>query len=126
MTTAATLLDRLKNTGNIPGFPVNLSGTVFAVPPLNFKQLKALEPDLKRMGSMQKDLEGGVMPADAMETFHKVVLASLNRNYPDLTSEDLEELMDVSNIKDLVAAVLGMSDLEKKTPGELTPGAAAK
>jgi hypothetical protein len=100
--------------GKIPGVAVNLGGHLLVLAPLGIGKArefsergKALEPS---------DTDG--MQALGIAMVH----ASLARNYPEITLDEVEALLDVGNLQEATQAIAAQSGLKKVTPGELTPG----
>jgi hypothetical protein len=86
----------------------------FVIPPLNLGQVKRLLPTIEKM-------QNGT---DTIEKFNAVVAvahAALSRNYPDLKLEQVEEMVDLGNLKKIIDAVMGLSGF---LPGEARPGSA--
>jgi hypothetical protein len=95
------------------GASIELGGTTYTVPPLNFRQLRDLEQDLLALGSVTAPGNLSISAVDVGRIV-KVVHAALSRNYPDITIEEVEELVDLGNAKSLMAAVAGVSGLEQE------------
>jgi len=100
------------------GVSVELGGTDYTVPPLNFRQLRELEQELSALGSVTTN-SLSIAAADVANVV-KVAHAALSRNYPELTLAQVEELVDLGNAKDLMMAVAGVSGLKREDgkPGE--------
>ena len=94
----------------IEGVKINLGGREFVAPPLNFKALRLLTPKLGLLATM-----GDVPTGEQIDVVIDVVLAALSRNYPDLTRDDLEALLDLANLATALTAIMGASGLEKTT-----------
>ena len=104
----------------IPGTPINLGGDEYIVAPLNFRQIKELKAELAA-------LKGTITIADdseAFDTFCKIVQASLSRNYPDMTIDKVQDILDIGNAPKAVMAIMGMSGLEQTTNTSHAPGGA--
>lgn len=86
----------------------------FVIPPLNLGQVKRLIPLIEKMRNGTDDAE----KFDAVVT---VAHAALSRNYPDLTIEQVEEMVDLGNLKKVIDAVMGISGF---VSGEAQPGSA--
>lgn len=102
----------------IEGVRINLGGRDFVAPPLNFKALRQLTPKLAILASM-----GDVPTNDQTDVVLDVVLAALTRNYPDLTREELEDLLDLANLAKALEAIMGASGLERTTGEAPAPAA---
>lgn len=103
--------------GNIPGFPINLGGVNFVLAPLGLR----LAREFEKRGTELRE-QANVTPEQAHAFNVEMILASLHRNYPDLTAEELDELLDTASEPEAVSAVMLMTGLKRVTPGELKPG----
>ena len=84
--------------------------------PLNFKALRKVGP---RMGELANLNPGAGIPLEAQDLVLEIVLASLRRNYPEMTQDEVEEGLDLANIQPIMLAILRGSGLkERATPGE--------
>lgn len=99
---------------------VVLGGHEFIVPALSVKQGRELWPDL--MAAEQNvtvenlpEKWGQMMP---------IVTAAFKRNYPEITSEELEELIDLANLRKIILIIAGQSGL-KASPGAVPVARAA-
>lgn len=88
----------------IDGVTLNLGGTDYVVPPLNFKALRRLLPVIERFGKA-----GASFTPEQMDGVVEVVHAALTRNYPDFPREQLEDVIDLGNAATVLTAVLGAS-----------------
>lgn len=113
----------------IPGIEYDFGGgRVYTVPPLSLGALERLQ---KRIEALQ-----GVTALDpaSVKTVIDAAHSALKRNYPDMTIDEVAELVDVGNMHDVVACVMDVAGVRRKAeaetknqrpqaPGE-TPGAA--
>ncbi len=107
----------------IDGEKISLGGKEFVVPPLSFKQLRKFLPMIHTFtagADSNSDFLGG--SSQMIDTMLMIILAALNRNYPDMTPDDLEELLDVATIFPVFKAVIGVAGLVQAV-GKLAPGA---
>jgi hypothetical protein len=88
----------------IPGVTLTLGGREFVVPPLSMKALRELHPQWPTLQSM-----GDVPTGPQIDVVLGVVHSALIRNYPDLTRDELEELVDLGNLPKALMAVMGAS-----------------
>ena len=103
----------------LEGIKINLGGREFTAPPLPLKVFR-LHPD---WFEILNDLTGLPTP-ETVEIMTQIILAALQRNYPDLTAETLEDLLDVSNMPIAMRAVMGQATGEAVSPSaSLTGGA---
>ena len=94
-------------TVRFEGQTVNLGGQEYVVPSLSVKQARALWPKIL-------ELNKGITEENLPEKHGlsvEVIHAALTRNYPDLTRDELEDLVDMRNIRVLMALVSGQSGI---------------
>lgn len=92
---------------------VKLGDREFVVPSLSVNQARRLWPEIL-------DLNKGVTLADfpkKLDAALPIILAALSRNYPDITIEQLGDLVDVRNFPRLMKIIAGQSGMSPK-PGE--------
>ena len=82
-------------------------GQVLVVPPLTLGNVEILQDRLNAFhGGLDKDSISLVIEATAM---------TLQRNYPDITIDQVKnELLDLSNMTDVMVAVMDVSGLARK------------
>lgn len=90
----------------IEGVKINLGGDNYIVPPLSFKNLRMLQPKLGLLKTV-----GDVPTEEQTDAIAQIVLMALSRNYPDLTLDQVSEVLDLSNMKQVLPAILGVSGL---------------
>lgn len=99
----------------IEGNKLIISGREFVIPPLTLRSLKRLQPQLASLRVMSD------MPTpEQIDAMSEVVLAAINRNYPEVTLEDLLDLIDLGNMSAVFQSVLSVSGFVKAAPGEAT------
>jgi len=95
----------------IDGPVVVLRGESFVVPPLQLRDLRKYMPQIEAMAKLKM--------SETLDLLRDVIYAALKQNYPDLTPERLDELLDAKNMNDTLTKVLDASGLVvKKTLGE--------
>jgi hypothetical protein len=95
------LVEQIKFEGN----RVVLGGQEFVVPCLSVKQARTLWPEILEM-------DEGITKQNLPEKQGKwmdIVHAAMSRNYPGLKKEELEELVDLGNLRRLMMIVMGNS-----------------
>lgn len=102
--------------GNIPGFPINLGGIDFVLAPLGLRLMREFEAKGKAIP------QGETTPELAHQFNVDAITASLQRNYPDITREEVDELLDAASEAEAVNAVFMQSGLKRVKPGENQPG----
>jgi hypothetical protein len=104
----------------IPGIMIEMGGQQWTVPPLTLGQLRQLMPKVQQLteiGSQMGEKQIGILV--------EIVAAALQRNYPDISVEIVENLLDLGNAGAVLNAVLTGSGLRprERSPGEaLAPG----
>jgi hypothetical protein len=98
------------NQPKIDGHPVRMAGQDWILAPLNFRQLRVT------LKQAFVDLQSSDTEA-RFNAFEQIVHASLSRNYPDLTIEQVEEMLDMSNVMEVVDAVMNISGMARRAAG---------
>jgi hypothetical protein len=101
----------------IPGVMVGMGGQQWTVPPLTLGQLRRLMPKVRQLTEI-----GAQMGETQIGVLVEIVAAALQRNYPEMTTETVENLLDLGNAGAVLNAVLTGSGLR---PRERSPGEAA-
>src|SRR5574340_888378 len=106
-------------TGPIPvkfsGEKIKMGDSEYVIPPLSFGLLKGLQAQLKTVNSNSKT---DALSDEYLSAMFDIICASISRNYPEITREELEDMIDLGNIRKLFLAVMGISGFEKKTETE--------
>jgi hypothetical protein len=99
----------------IPGIMVSMGGQQWTVPPLTLGQLRRLMPKVRQLTEI-----GAQMGETQIGVLTEIVAAALQRNYPDMTAETVENLLDLGNAGAVLNAVLTGSGLkaQERSPGE--------
>lgn len=86
---------------------MNLGGRDYVIPPLTLGALEVYEDQEKQVpadfGRGHRDL--------IVNTIH----AALKRNYPDMTIADVKDMVDVSNMLDVMEATMDIAGLKRKS-----------
>ena len=104
----------------IEGKKLNLGGTEFVVPPFPMRILRTHPEWLKSVRELSD-----IPTPEQSEAILGIIHAALARNYPDLTPEGVEDLLDVASMMAALQAVMdvsGMVPVAPGSPGEATPG----
>lgn len=96
------------------GATVRMGGRDWTVPPLTFRQLRRLQPQLERLARIN-----AAATPEQIGAVSEIVQAALSRNYPDITVDEVEDMLDLGNAGRVIAAILSSSGL---VPGEARPG----
>jgi len=86
----------------IDGEKLILGGREFIVPPINLKRLKNLLPLIESLTKETDTLK-------QMDGTSQILHAALSRNYPEITLDEVEEMIDLGNFMSVLKAVLGGS-----------------
>lgn len=91
----------------VKGIVLNMGGADYVVPPLS---LGALEQLQERIAAFTGDASNKEQVATAIDA----TFAALKRNYPDLTRQDVAELIDLGNMGEVFEAVMDVSGMKRK------------
>lgn len=104
----------------ISGVSVMMGGQEWTIPPLTLGQLRRLMPKVRQLSEI-----GAQIGETQIGVLVEIVAAALQRNYPDITTETVENLLDLGNAGPVLNAVLSGSGLRPRvrSPGEaVAPG----
>lgn len=91
----------------VKGIPFDFNGRVLVIPPLS---LGALEQLQDRLANMREDMGDPEYIGTVIDTVH----AALGRNYPDMTREEVADLIDLENMQEAMACAMDVSGLKRK------------
>jgi hypothetical protein len=96
----------------IDGIELKLGEREYIVPPLNLKRVRKLLPILQDViGKPVNELT-----EEQIDSLSEVVFQALQRNYPNITKEEVEDIIDFKNLRMVVGAVLGQNRLSEPNP----------
>lgn len=81
-------------------------GKEYVIAPLLLGALEDMQESISSVGD-------GLDP-DTIRTMIDTAHSSLLRNYPDMTREDVRQLLDVANMADVFEACMDMSGMKRK------------
>src|SRR6266566_5590059 len=93
----------------IPGVSIPMAGQDWLIPPLTLGQLRRLLPkvhQLTEIGASMGEAQIGILV--------EIVAAALQRNYPEMTTDVVENLLDLGNASAVLNAVLTGSGLKPR------------
>lgn len=93
-------------------YTISYDGHDYQVPPLSLKGLRwAREKKIwKRIEDLQKEDNATLLHNDEWaELIAQLAHEALRRNYPDITMDQIEDLVDLGNVTPLLVAVRGIS-----------------
>lgn len=94
----------------IAGKKITLGGREFEAPPVPFAVIR------KHIDVF----EGRQQPS--LLDMGDIIFLALKRNYPELTQEELDGLLDRANMLEAFNTVMLVSGTQEKLPGEAAPG----
>jgi hypothetical protein len=89
------------------GVAITMGGQDWIVPPLTLGQLRRLMPKVRQLNEVDASM-GETQIAVLVE----IVTSALQRNYPEMTPEKVENLLDLGNASAVLNAVLTGSGLK--------------
>lgn len=114
--------DQFRNFQRLEGGVIKLGPTVLKIPALNWRALKELKEELKLI---QQGFSLSAEPEYVeayMAAVTAVVHAALERNYPHITREFIEEYVDLRNVGDVTLVVMGLSGFTKEAAEQQVEG----
>lgn len=107
----------------IEGIKVNLGGREFVAPPIPLKIFRTKAAWFDELNKLNRT---NMMTPAAEEAVVGIIHSALIRNYPNLTPEEVEDLLDLRSMTETVQAIMDFSGAVKVNPGEApAPGAPA-
>jgi hypothetical protein len=103
----------------LDGVRVKLGGAEYIVPPLSLRSLKKLGKKIQELSNINS-----VPTEEQTDALLEVIHAALVRNYPDITLDDLADLVDLGNMLEVFPAVLAVSGLKQNVVPGGSPGEA--
>ncbi len=91
----------------IKGIPFELGDRTLVVPPLSLGTLEAME---EQLGAFRGDASDAKQISTALDC----VTAALKRNYPDITREQVADMVDLANMSEVMQAVMDASGVRRK------------
>jgi ribosomal protein S9 len=104
------------------GIPLELGGVTYEVPPLALGDLELLQEQLEAFNGA-----GGAIDRAMIRTVVDATHAALRRNYPEVSRDQVAAMLDLSNMFEVMAAVMDVSGVGRKAreeaarPGEARP-----
>ncbi|MBP2638380.1 MAG: putative phage associated protein [Firmicutes bacterium] len=100
------------------GVALKIRGREYVIPALSFGQLENLAPELER----STQAAGQTMTKEVIQDTIKIFHAAISRNYPEITIDEVKNMIDMRNMKTIMAAIMGASGFVLgEGAGEQTP-----
>lgn len=99
---------------NVPGIVKQLGAKRYIVPALNLKSLKVNKALLGEFAELEGKAPTIEVMSDVLDSAAKIIHLALQRNYPDMTLEEVEDAIDLDNYKQVIEVIMGQSGLEKR------------
>jgi hypothetical protein len=98
----------------IKGKTMKLGEMELVLAPLNLEALMELEPRF----ALLETIGQGMPSKPQLELVLDIAYYSAIRNHPNVTRDELKKAVDMGNLAELLACVMGNSGLEVRPPGE--------
>jgi hypothetical protein len=98
------------------GVKITIGGTDYIVPPLNLGRIRKLKTELE---AAQGYRDTKVLTDEQIDTYVTIIHSGFERNYPDITREEIEEMIDLANLGAVYRALMSVSGF---VPGGAKPG----
>jgi len=95
----------------LEGTVVKLGELDLVVPRVPLKAFRCHPEWFAKIDSMS-----GIMQPDDVTAIVSVVYSAIERNYPDMTIEQVEDLLDIGNVGDMLKVVMGPGSGEAGRP----------
>lgn len=92
----------------VKGVPFEFGDLTLIIPPLS---LGAMEQLQERLAGMSEDLTSPEYVGTVIDTLH----AALKRNYPEITREEVANLIDLENMQAAMACAMDVAGLKRKS-----------
>lgn len=102
-----------------PGIVKTIGGTEYIIPPISLRTLQIMQSEIEQINQ-------SVMDAKSIDTAITVIHSALKRNYPQITLDEVGDLVDVGSMFDLFEVVMDVSGLKRKAIEEAKAGEAGE
>jgi hypothetical protein len=86
------------------GVTVKVGGVEYIIPPLNLKQIKKFQPELESIAKKTV--------VELLDFTSQILYSTLSRNYPEITQDQCDEMVDVKNVGTWMQAITAQSGLQ--------------
>lgn len=95
-----------------PGVPVYMNGQNYYIPSLSTRDFKT------NYEALTTPLPEGSTALDSFSRYIPIILLAVQRNYPEVTQENLEEWLDLYTFREAIKAVQNASGMTPVSEGE--------
>lgn len=100
----------------VKGIPYDFGGRVLVIPPLTLGALEQMAGKL--FGRGDEDVFDPEYVATVIDAAH----AALRRNYPEMTRNEVADLIDIENMQEVMACTMDVAGLKRKAIDAATAG----
>lgn len=91
----------------VKGIPFEFSDCTLVIPPLSLGAAERLQNRLT-------ELREGTLDPESIGTVVDTVHAALLRNYPDMTREEVADLIDLENMQEVMTCAMDVAGMKRK------------
>jgi hypothetical protein len=88
------------------GAKVRIGGKEWIIPALSLGQIRRLKEKISGLSNLSS-----MMTDEQVNDVCEIVHTALKRNYPDLALAEVEDMVDLGNMRNVIQAVMGQSGL---------------
>lgn len=100
------------------GFSLEFLGKKITFYPLSLGQIQDLAEDLKTLSGADVADTSSALSPERMGSMIRIFTASARRGNPNITEEEVRDLVDMQDIKEATLAIMGASGLVGKADGD--------
>lgn len=95
----------------IAGIPTPLEGKLYVLPPCSLATLRRHMPAIQKLGKLQANSE---LSMESLDTVISLAHEALKRNYPELTNDQVAEMIGLENLWEVFNGVMDVSGMLRK------------
>jgi hypothetical protein len=97
----------------IDGVEVRLAGRTFTIAPLSFRHLQQFKTQLAEVAEAVNGNPDGVVAFEMLPKMIPLIGAAIRRNNPEVTDDDVTDLVDMGNYTAVFRAILAVNELNR-------------
>lgn len=86
------------------GEKIKIRGREYIVPGLSFGQIERLADKIEQIS-----ISGNKLTKEMIQAITEITYAALSRNYPEITQDEVKEMLDTRNMQNIFEAIMGAS-----------------